>query len=244
LIQEARETYTNTLVLDAGNSLLYDTAPATTTYGQTSIEAMNLLGYDAMSLGLNDLTFLTQEQLEARIQEAQFAVISANAYSLATGELITDPYVILEKDGYSIGIIGLTEPGERDEMAASDPEEALEKWLPKVVKQADIVILLSHNGVDTDAALGEEFEDIDLIVSGRNRVMDAPMMLSTGAALIHADYASSGTAGERVGIAQLIFSSQGELADISWKKVLLDEDVPVDEEMSLWVDQILADTGS
>lgn len=205
---------------------------------------MNLLGYDVLNLGLSDITFLTQTQLEARITEAEFAVISANAYSLATGDLITDPYVVLERGGYSIGIIGLSEPGDGEEMAASDPEEALERWLPEVAKQADIVILLSHTGVDTDAALGEEFEDIDLVVSGRNRVLDAPMTLSTGAVLIHADYASSGSAGERVGIAQLSFSSKGELADISWEKILLDEDVPVDEEMNAWVDEVLADSSN
>ena len=51
-----RQRAEHVLVLDAGNSLLNDRDPARKTKGQTSVEAMNRMGYNAVALGMLDLT--------------------------------------------------------------------------------------------------------------------------------------------------------------------------------------------
>ncbi len=59
VIRKEREKATHMLVLDAGDSLLNNQQPAKGTRGKTSIEAMNKMGYDAMALGMLDLSLLS-----------------------------------------------------------------------------------------------------------------------------------------------------------------------------------------
>jgi 2',3'-cyclic-nucleotide 2'-phosphodiesterase (5'-nucleotidase family) len=93
VITQERAKSNPVLVLDAGNSLTGDQDPARRTLGATSVAVMNMMGYDAIGLGPSDLT-LGLATLRKRMDESQFAVLSANAVESTTGELITDPYLL------------------------------------------------------------------------------------------------------------------------------------------------------
>ncbi|NLE77164.1 MAG: multifunctional 2',3'-cyclic-nucleotide 2'-phosphodiesterase/5'-nucleotidase/3'-nucleotidase, partial [Chloroflexi bacterium] len=79
------------------------------TAGQIVVEGMNRLAYDAMTLG--QLEFgLSGEQLQARLSEAQFPVLSANIVAKDGDRPFVQPYVIKElAGGHRAAIIGLTE---------------------------------------------------------------------------------------------------------------------------------------
>jgi len=99
------------------------------------VEAMNLMGYDVMALGEVDLQ-LGEDALRQRIAEAQFAVLSANVIVQSTGELFAKPYVIMERGGRRIGIVGLTGAGSYsdnygDSSPRSDEPLPLERSEPK-----------------------------------------------------------------------------------------------------------------
>ena len=85
-INQEKKKNPYTLVLDAGDSLVGDQDPALKTQGKSSVEAMNRLGYDAMALGPADLA-LGLETLRARMAEAKFPMLSANAVVTGTEEL-------------------------------------------------------------------------------------------------------------------------------------------------------------
>ncbi|MBC7265008.1 MAG: bifunctional metallophosphatase/5'-nucleotidase [Chloroflexi bacterium] len=108
VIQEQREANQYVLLVDAGNAL-FSTQDRLTleTKGRAIIEAYNFLGYDAMGLGQDDVQ-LGAEVLKARIAEAQFPIVSANVYVGNSQDLLTRPYVILERGGHRIAILGLT----------------------------------------------------------------------------------------------------------------------------------------
>jgi 5'-nucleotidase len=223
-------------LLDAGDALLNDHHPATTTRGQTSIEAMNRLGYDAMALGLLDLSLLTLEDLRARIAEAQFSVLSANAFLTNTEELIAAPYAIVKVAGRSIGILGITEPGATPQVVVGDPVKAVERWLPVVQREADVVVLLSHAGIEIDKRLAGEIKGIDVVISGRQQPLDKPMVVpETGTLVLHAESPRPGNAGQVIGVAHVTFDALGRLLKHDWTRHVLSADVYAsDPETEQW----------
>ena len=234
LIGQVRAENDRILVLDAGNALVGDREPAITSRGRSSIAAMDTLGYDAMALGLQDLTLLSLHDVEMAMVEAHFAVLSANAVVSATGALLADPYVILERGGMSIGILGLTEPGEAAEVRVEDPREAARRYLPEVAERADVVVLLSHAGLDVDRAIAEEFPAVDLVVSGAGPAL-GPAGMAGNALHLTPDVPSPGYDGARVGVAELTFSRRGALVDHTWRKAVLGPEIAEDPDVAGWV---------
>ncbi len=239
VIRQERRRAEHILVLDAGNSLLKDRDPAKSTRGRSSVEAMNLMGYDAMALGLMDVSLLRLDELGQRIEEADFAVLSANARVAGTENLVTDPYVVIAMADHRVGILGLTEAGVASEVEVADPLETARKWVPELRRSADIVIVLSHAGLATDEIIAAQVPGIDVIVSGRSSLINNPVVSEgSGTILLHADRAIPGAAGERVGVAHLSFDSSGQLAEYDWQKIHLDYGYDEDPDMSAWLEAL------
>lgn len=131
------------------------------------LAAMNLLGYDAATLGNHEfnggLPFL-----RAALAGAAFPVISANAVIAATGtppQTLLPPYVILERPlphpvrGRSvlrIGVIGFLPPQTATWdrhllfglIDTTDIVEAARLWLPRLrAEGVDVVFALAHSGI-------------------------------------------------------------------------------------------------
>jgi len=124
-IKAARAENANLLLLDGGNTFWSRVSVTVQSQGKVIVEAMNLMGYDAVALGETDLQ-LGEDILRQRIADAQFAVLSANVIVQSTGELFADPYVLLEVGGRTVGIIGVT--GSESLLPASlGPEPPLDR---------------------------------------------------------------------------------------------------------------------
>src|SRR4030042_4132769 len=101
-----------------------DQEPSLVSRGSTSIEAMHRIGYDAMALGWKEISSLGLAELNQRIEEADFPVLSANAYISGTESLMTEPYAIIPVADHLVGILGLTHIGTSEEVVVTDPLEA------------------------------------------------------------------------------------------------------------------------
>jgi 5'-nucleotidase/UDP-sugar diphosphatase len=236
-ITQEREEDEFLLVLDAGDSLVGDRDPAKKTGGQTSVAAMNLMGYDAMALGPQDLA-LGLDVLRQRIVEAEFAVLSANAVVSATGELLASPYLSRAFDGHKVAVVGLSGGGGTSEIAVLDPLETAQAVVAEVATQADVVILLSHAGTPTDQRIAEAVPGVDLIISGGKFELATPWRSEkTEALILHADQASPGHAGRTLGIARLAFDVEGRLVEQNWQRLNLSPEVADDPAMTTWVEQ-------
>lgn len=115
------------VLVDAGD-LFQGTLISNLSEGAVVVDALNLLGYDAASIGNHEFDYgpvgpapsATDPSmdpfgaLKARIAQARFPLLSTNIYEKATGRrpswLPGDGSVIIERQGVKIGLFGLTTP--------------------------------------------------------------------------------------------------------------------------------------
>ncbi|MBU6422621.1 MAG: bifunctional metallophosphatase/5'-nucleotidase [Chloroflexi bacterium] len=179
-----------TLTLDAGDALS-GTLIAAIDHGASMTKAMSLIGYDAQAIGNHDLDW-GQAELAKRAAEAGFPFLAANLVEAATGRPPewAKPYVIKDLGIARVGVIGLTYPSASIIKATSTTGllflpgiDSVRKYLPEVRRQADVVVVLSHLGVEGgtsrigggDTALAQAVPGIDIIVGGHDHItLSAP----------------------------------------------------------------------
>ncbi len=228
------------LVVDAGDSLANDQDPARASQGQTSVEAMNQMGYDAAALGALDLA-LGPDALRARGAEAQYPFLSANAYIRGTDERVAQPYAAQKVGGQTVYLIGLTGSGNTDRIEVRDPIAALREALEEIPTQSGVVIVLSNAGEETDKEIAQGFPEVDIIVAGGGGPVRNPEeTVGATAPRFHADLVAPGHAGRNIGIAQLTFDRAGKLTAQSWQRVKLGPDIVKDPAMVEWVERVKA----
>ncbi|WP_042353894.1 bifunctional metallophosphatase/5'-nucleotidase [Bacillus rubiinfantis] len=140
------------------------------TMGKANVNLLNESCYTAITIGNNEGINLPHESLNHLYKEAQFDVLLANLYQ-QDGQLPdwAKPYTIYHtKKGTKIGVIGLTAPFvqlyELLGWICTDPFSEMEKWIHQLKTEVDIVILLSHLGIQDDERMVQMFPDIDVII--------------------------------------------------------------------------------
>ena len=225
-------------MLDGGNTIFPGDRPLVQqTQGKVIVEAMNLLGYDAMVLGDQDFQ-LGLDVLRERMEEAEFPFLSANVVISGTDQLFAAPYVIKEIGNHKAAIIGLTNQEAASAAGGTivvlDPLEALEDDVAQVSEEADVVIVLSHLGTVMDLQLAGEVQGVDLIVGGQSRdVLDPPLWDEPSSTVI----AQAGYQGQRIGVVSLETDSQGKVAGHEGQVVVLGDEFADDPEMRAFLDQ-------
>jgi 2',3'-cyclic-nucleotide 2'-phosphodiesterase (5'-nucleotidase family) len=244
VIKDGRRDAGNLLVLDAGNSLLGETGsasePAPRTQGQSSVEILNRLGYDAVALGEFDLA-LPKEELLKRLAEVKgFSFLSANLRDEATGELLAEPYVVKEVGGHRVALIGITGTSRPDHPGFRiDPTlEAARQYVQEAAAKADVIILLSNAGVNADKAIAGEVPGIDLIISSGLQALEEPLQVGEGTLIVRADTSSAGHAGRIIGSLEAEFDASGAMTGHTWKKITLDPAIADDADMAAWVESV------
>lgn len=166
------EVHGDALVMDAGD--FRDGTPMTVEYnGAADLQAMSAAGYNVVTPGNHDYGVRLAD-FRRLIANASFPLVSANTTDKVTGQYILPPYKIFKIDGVKIAVFGLTVrwdlPICRDSVEIGDPIEAAKKIVPQLRKQADIVIALTHLGIDSDPEYMRlaEVPGIDIIVDGHS----------------------------------------------------------------------------
>jgi 5'-nucleotidase / UDP-sugar diphosphatase len=238
-INQEKKKNPYTLVLDAGDSLVGDQEPAIKSQGKSSVDALNRLGYDAMALGPADLA-LGLQTLRARMAEAKFPMLSANAVVTGTTDLVTKPYTVREMAGHRIAIVGLSGGAGTAEIGVRDPLAAAQEIVPKARQEADIIIMLSHAGQMIDRQIADQVPGITAIVSGGEGARQAAWeSATTGVPVYHADQALAGHAGRMLGVGKLNFDATGKLKSQKWQQIALNPDITDDPAMAAWVQENL-----
>ena len=242
MIQQVREEAPDALVLDAGDSLIRDRTPATSTQGASSVQVLNMLGYDALALGEGDLALLGAIRLGELLSEAQFGVLSANLVFSETTALSgldskgVQPYLIREVQGRPVALIGLTGPATLREAQVLDPVESVRQAVELASKEAGVLILLSHAGISTNVEIASQVPELDLIVSGGGKgYTPEPFLTEGGPPIVHADMPSPTGAGRQVGVGTWWFDEQGRLIEYEWRYVSLGPEIADQREISLWM---------
>lgn len=199
-----------------------------------------MMGYDAMALGAGDLAILGVDGIRQRMEEARFPFLSANVVLTETGELLVRPYVIRDMQGWRTAIVGLTDLLPLPDVEIRDPLSSLREVLEELEGQADLVVLLSHAGLQTNREIAQQAPEVDLIVSGGGQGYTLePQLVEGQPPLVQADAASPGHAGRRVGVGLWGFgvpSADGRraLVALDWRNLALEPHIPDDPEMAAW----------
>ena len=174
-----------------GNPLTY--VAAQTPVGPTHpvIDAMNAAGYDAMAIGNHEFNY-GLPALERAIAGARFAVLAANAYT-TEGRPAYRRWVMLDRDGVRVAIVGATTPGsmiwDRDHLRGRLVIRDIVPDVRSAVAEArlagaDVVVAVLHSGLDepssydtvstglpsenVSARVAREVPGIDVLVYGHS----------------------------------------------------------------------------
>lgn len=196
-VRQARSEHPDLLLVDCG-----DISQGTPYYnmfgGELEVKAMNLMGYDAMTIGNHEFDN-GLDNLARLIRLADFPVVCANYDVTGTVlEGLVQPDVVIERDGLRIGLFGLG--AELDGLVQSDkcegvrfldPVETARREVKRLREdeQCDVVVCLSHLGISgdesdpiSDQALVRGTQGIDLVLGGHSHTyMERPRYLMNAA---------------------------------------------------------------
>jgi 2',3'-cyclic-nucleotide 2'-phosphodiesterase (5'-nucleotidase family) len=148
--------------------------------GNVSSQVMNILKYDAMTIGNHEFDNGV-EVLSSFIKSLNFPVISSNIdinqenLTVPLRDAGVKPFIILPK--YRLGVIGfitnmtasLIAGGERFKNSILDPVETVQKYVDELHAQGiHRIICLSHNGYKDDVYLAQNVKGVQLIVGGHS----------------------------------------------------------------------------
>ena len=173
------------ILVDAGD-YSQGTTNVSTTKGADAVAMMNAAGYDVVTIGNHELDY-GYEQLMDNMSKAEFKVVCADVFD-ADGTTIFDAnYTYTTKSGVKVGFFGLETPE-----AQTKANPALIKGLTfkeekelyqcaqdqiDALADADIVICLSHLGVDNETKpytsydLWNNTKGIDMIIDGHSHTV-------------------------------------------------------------------------
>ncbi|MCX7877339.1 MAG: bifunctional metallophosphatase/5'-nucleotidase [Ignavibacteria bacterium] len=223
------------LVLNAGDDF-QGTPISSFTRGRSQIEFLNFYSPDAFVLGNHEFDY-SHKSLDSALKLAKFDVLSANVYLPSEKRLFAKPYVIKEKNGIKTGIIGITLPElfetslpanvEGLQMLKTDSViEAAVKVLKK--NKCDLIILLTHCGIETDRKLAARFfKDVDVIVGGHSHTPLFKPVIQDGVIIVQA-----GSNARYLGILELsvdkekdtVISYKGRLVETIYDENIYDKD--------------------
>jgi len=155
----ARKNGWGFLLLDAGD--IYQGTPlGTLSEGESIIQYMNTVGYDAITTGNHDFDN-GWKNLKKLSDSARFPFIAANLYRKSTGQLVefVKPYIIKEIQGIKIGIVGIATcvtvemsfPEHIEDIDFRSEIETLKEVIPQMRKEgAQIIICETHCWLDYD----------------------------------------------------------------------------------------------
>lgn len=167
--QHKNEQY---FLLDNGDHLDRVNPMSEATLGKINVDLLNQSNYDVVTLGNNEGITLDRGDLFHLYDDAKFDVVCANLESQddVSPSWLKRYKMITTKSGVNIAVIGLTAPFNNfyHPMGwhALDPLKVLKLTLTEVRPKADVIILLSHLGVDQDEIIADHFREIDIIIGG------------------------------------------------------------------------------
>ncbi|MBN2610187.1 MAG: bifunctional metallophosphatase/5'-nucleotidase [Bacteroidales bacterium] len=257
----------NTLLLDAGDFLMGTLFHVPEEETGFQLHLMKKMGYDYITLGNHEFDF-GPAALARIIQAADkrgglpqivasnllFSEKSAedDALEHLYNEKYIQPYVIVEKDGLKIAIIGVMGLDAAEVAPASSPVTFSNpfKTAAKLAKQlkstqkADLVILLSHSGIyplgTSGGYTGEDIEMagkaplIDIIISGHTHVA-TPEYILTGNTYI----VQTGCDASALGVINLNVEN-GKISEFDFSLKKLDDSIKGDSTVQSEIESYIS----
>lgn len=237
-----------TLLLDSGDTW-QGSATALWTKGQDMIDACKLLGVDIMTAhweftyGAERVKEVVEKDLKGKID-----FVAQNVADATWGDLIFTPYVIREVNKIPVAVIGQAFPY----TPIANPRWMVPDWtfginddrMQKMVdevraKGAQVVVVLSHNGMDVDLKMAARVSGIDVILGGHTHdAMPAPSIVTnkSGKTLV----INSGSNTKFLSVLDLEVKD-GRITDYRYKLLPIFANlIAPDKEMAAYIEKVRA----
>lgn len=236
------------LLLDAGDnfqgSLFY-----TTYKGAAELEFLNDMKLDAMTVGNHEFDD-GETALAPFLDKARFPVLGANVATDAASKLGNriKPFVILERGGQKIGIIGAvtndtpqsSSPGPH--VTITDDAKAIEAAADQLkARGVDKIIALTHVGYARDMAVIARIPGIDVVVGGHSHTLLSnrdPKAAGPYPTLVKnpggsdVPVVTAAAYGKYLGKITVTFDDRGVVKSAKGDPILLDARIPEDPAMN------------
>lgn len=239
-VDRIRRADKTVFLFDAGD--MFTGLVSNLTQGEALMEMMRAMRYDAMAIGNHEFDY-GSANFERQMDRVPFPVLGANIFYKGTRHRYSRPYVILERNGVRVGVIGIIGEDARSvanqagitDLDFDDPATAIAPIVAELRPQVDLVIVLAHQGKtgpqQTDAEAHPEIQrdfdediklvgavpGIDVFVGGHaHRGIETPYVHPKTGTIIVQTYGY----GTRLGVLRLtlrhgkVASHQGELLKV------------------------------
>lgn len=248
LVKQLKASRPGALLLDGGDTW-QGSATSLWTNAQDMVDATKLLGVDVMT-GHWEFTY-GMERVKAIVEndlKGSIAFVAQNVKTADFGDPVFEPYVMREINGVPVAIIGQAFPY----TPIANPRYFVADWtfgiqdenLQKVVdevrgKGAQIVVVLSHNGMDVDLKMATRVRGVDAILGGHTHdgvPFAVPVKNAGGTTLV----TNAGSNGKFLGLMDFDVKD-GKVADFRYRllPVFSDQILP-DAAMAALIEKIRA----
>ncbi|HQC74820.1 MAG TPA: 5'-nucleotidase C-terminal domain-containing protein, partial [Bacilli bacterium] len=183
---DQKTNYPHQTILISAGDMFQGSAVSSLTRGGLVVDAMNAIGFDAMTIGNHEFDWGVEGILrfidgDPSNKEASFPMLGANIYQISKNGLApwAQPYTVITRGNVKIGIIGLMGESQKRDILASfvedylftDKMEAIKKYT-KILRNeedCDIVIVSIH---DDSSAINSQIANlsgeyhVDAVING------------------------------------------------------------------------------
>ncbi|OJU89689.1 MAG: thiosulfohydrolase SoxB [Burkholderiales bacterium 66-5] len=248
LVKRMRASRPGSLLLDGGDTW-QGSGTALWTKGQDMVDACKLLGVDVMTghfeftLGMDRVKEIIEKDFAGKVD-----FIAQNVKTTDFGDPVFKPYVIKQINGVPVAIIGQAFPY----TPIANPRYMVADWefgiqdenLQKMVheargKGAQVVVVLSHNGMDVDLKMASRVTGVDAILGGHTHDgMPVPTIVKnqSGQTIV----TNAGSNGKFLGVIDFDVKN-GKVADFKYHLLpIFANMLPADKEMDALITKIRA----
>jgi sulfur-oxidizing protein SoxB len=248
LVKRLRASRPGALLLDGGDTW-QGSGLALWTGGQDMVDACKLLGVDVMAghweftLGAERVQHIVAEDFKGRTD-----FVAQNIRTLDFEDPVFPAYSLREMNGVPVAVIGQAFPytpianprylvpdwtfGIREETLQQSIDEAR-------AKGAQVVVLLSHNGMDVDLKLAGRVTGLDAILGGHTHD-GVPVPVAVPNAKGRTLVTNAGSNGKFLGVLDFDVRN-GRVADVRYKLLpVFSKLLPADAQMEAYIRQVRA----
>ncbi len=248
LVKQVRASRPHALLLDGGDTW-QGSATALWTKGQDMVDACKLLGVNLMTphweftLGAERVNEIIEKDFAGSIE-----FLAQNVHTSDFEDQVFKPYVMREMNGVSVAVIGQAFPY----TPIANPRYMVPDWtfgikddhMQMMVDKArgegaQVVVVLSHNGMDVDIKMASRVTGIDAIMGGHTHDgVPAPVIVINGGGKTLVTNAGSNS--KFLGV--LDFDVQGgKVRDFRYKLMPIFANLlPADAEMAAYINKARA----
>ena len=190
LVKQVQASRPHALLLDGGDTW-QGSATSLWTKAQDMVDACKLLGVDIMTphweftYGADRVKEIVEKDFKGQID-----FLAQNVTTSDFGDQVFAPYVMKEQNGVKLAVIGQAFPYTPianprhfvPDWSFGIQDENMQKQVDEVrAKGAQVVVVLSHNGMDVDIKMASRVRGIDAILGGHTHDgMPAPVIVKNG----------------------------------------------------------------